>query len=81
MISQLEGVVLGELRRFSMKPGDLVRISHWDTKAAQGWNPVGLVMSHPEVKNHGTTCVLVDWLESPDTEYYSVHHLDVISES
>ena len=62
-----------------MKPGDLVRISDWDTEANRGWNPMGLVMSHPEVKNHGTTCVLVDWLESPDTEYYSVYHLEVIS--
>ena len=66
-----------------MKPGDLVRISDWDQqpKLHRDWDPIGLVMSHPEVKNHGTTCVLVDWLESPDTEYYSVHHLDVISES
>ena len=62
-----------------MKPGDLVRILDWDTKANRGWDPIGLVLSEPEVKNHGTTCVLVDWLESPDTEYYSVHHLDVIS--
>lgn len=64
-----------------MKPGDLVRISNWDTKANLGWNPIGLVLSEPEVKNHGTTCVLVDWLDSPDTEYYSVHHLEVISEA
>jgi hypothetical protein len=77
----LEAVVLGELRRFSMKPGDLVRISNWDTKTNRDWNPLGLVLSHPEVKNHGTTVVLVDWLESPDTEYYSAHHLDIISES
>jgi hypothetical protein len=64
-----------------VKPGDLVRISDWDIKANLGWNPIGLVLSDPEVKNHGTTCVLVDWLGSPDTEYYSVHHLDIISES
>ena len=62
-----------------MQIGDLVRISDWDPKLHKGWNPVGLVMSPPEVKNHGTTCVLVDWLESPDTEYYSVYHLEVIS--
>ena len=62
-----------------MKPGDLVRISGWDPKLHKGWNPVGLVMSYPEVKNHGTTSVLVDWLNSPDTEYYSIHHLVVIS--
>jgi len=65
--------------RWSVKPGDLVRISDWDVVG--GWNPIGLVLSHPEVKNHGTTSVLVDWLESPDTEYYSVHHLEIISES
>ena len=64
----------------NLKPGDLVRISDWNPKLHRGWNPVGLVMTHPEVKNHGTTVVLVDWLESPDTEYYSVHHLDIISE-
>ena len=61
-----------------MKPGDLVRISDWDSVG--GWNSIGLVLSYPEVKNHGTTSVLVDWLESPDTEYYSVHHLDIVSE-
>jgi hypothetical protein len=81
MISQPAGVALGELRRFSMKPGDLVRITDWDTKLNRGWNPIGLVLSEPEVKNHGTTCVLVDWLESPDTEYYSVHHLEIISKT
>ena len=64
-----------------MKPGDLVRISNWDTDKMKDWNPIGLVLSEPEVKNHGTTCVLVDWLESPDTSHYSVHHLELISES
>ena len=64
-----------------MKPGDLVRIVDWDPPHLQEWQPLGLVLSHPEVKNHGTTSVLVDWLESPDTEYYSVHHLEIISES
>ena len=64
-----------------MKPGDLVKILDWDIKANRGWDPIGLVKSHPEVKNHGTNCVLVDWLESPDTEYYSVHHLEIISEA
>ena len=62
-----------------MKPGDLVRVIDWDTKSMKGWDPIGLVMSYPEVKNHGTTCVLVDWLESPDTSHYSVYHLEVIS--
>ena len=64
-----------------MKPGDLVRISDWDDVGNLGWNPIGVVLSLPEVKNHGTTVVLVDWLESPDTEYYSIHHLEVISGS
>ena len=65
-----------------MKPGDLVRIADWGNPQFKvDWNPIGLVLSEPEVKNHGTTCVLVDWLESPDTEYYSVHHLKVISEA
>ncbi len=64
-----------------MKPGDLVRIINWDAAAMKGWTPMGLVLSEPEVKNHGTTCVLVDWLESPDTSYYSIHHLELISES
>ena len=50
-----------------MKPGDLVRIYRLGF-ALEGWNPIGLVLSYPEVKNHGTTSVLVDWLESPDTE-------------
>jgi len=63
-----------------MKPGDLVRIADWGSdQFKRDWNPIGLVLSEPEVKNHGTTCVLVDWLGSPDTEYYSVHHLKVIS--
>ena len=52
-----------------MKPGDLVRITDWDTNAMKGWNPIG------------TTCVIVDWLESPDTGPYSVHHLELVSES
>ena len=65
-----------------MKPGDLVRIADWGNPQFKvDWNPIGLVLSEPEVKNHGTTCVLVDWLGSPDTEYYSVHHLKVISEA
>jgi hypothetical protein len=65
-----------------VKVGDLVRIADWGNPQFKvDWNPIGLVLSEPEVKNHGTTCVLVDWLESPDTEYYSVHHLKVISEA
>ena len=65
-----------------MKPGDLVKIADWGNPQFKvDWNPIGLVLSEPEVKNHGTTCVLVDWLGSPDTEYNSVHHLKVISEA
>ena len=65
----------------NLKPGDLVKITVWDTDAMKGWAPMGLVLSHPAVNNHGTTSVLVDWLESPDTSYYSVHHLAIVSEA
>ena len=74
-------LLIATMWRWSVKPGDLVRITNWDAEVNRGWNPLGLVLSFPEVKNHGTTVVLVDWLESPDTEYYSAHHLDIISES
>jgi len=81
MLTTNKGLLMKVLWRCYVKPGDLVRISDWDSSTMNGWNPIGLVLSHPEVKNHGTASVLVDWLESPDTEYYSVHHLDIISES
>ena len=65
-----------------MRPGDLVRISDWGgSSSMKGWDPIGLVLTEPEVKNHGTTCVLVDWVGQSDAEYYSIHHLEVISES
>jgi hypothetical protein len=62
-----------------MKPGDLVRISDWETVG--GWNPIGLVISGPQTNSRGETYVHVDWLESPDTDHYSVDYLDIISES
>ena len=65
-----------------MKPGDLVKIADWGNPQFKvDWNPIGLVLSEPEVKNHGTTCVLVDWLGCPDTEDYSGHHLEIVSEA
>ena len=59
-----------------MKPGDLVT-PDWVT----GYNDkqqLGLVLSHPEVKDHGTTCVKVNWIGYELEEYYSVHHLKVV---
>jgi hypothetical protein len=63
-----------------VKPGDLVRITDWDTDQMKGWNPIGLVLSEPLDNNEGTTSVLVDWLGSPDTEYYSAHHLKLVND-
>ena len=60
------------------KPGDLVRITDWDANKHNGWNPMGLVVSEPQVMNHGTTCVIVDWIDSPDTEWYSIHYLEKV---
>ncbi len=62
-----------------MKPGDLVRISDWDSSTMNGWNPIGLVLSDPQENSRGESYVHVDWLESPDTEYYSTDYLLVIS--
>jgi len=64
-----------------MKPGDLVRIVDWDPPHLQEYQPLGLVLSDPEVKPGGSTMVLVDWLESPDTTHYSVKNLEVVSEA
>tara|TARA_R110000824_G_scaffold135206_1_gene298305 strand:- start:6324 stop:6521 length:198 start_codon:yes stop_codon:yes gene_type:complete len=65
-----------------VKPGDLVRIANWGNPQFKvDWNPLGLVLSEPLGNNEGTTSVLVDWLGSPDTEYYSAHHLEIISEA
>ena len=66
-----------------MKPGDLVE-PDWsfrihdkpgnDSFARQ----IGLVLSYPEVKDHGTTCVKVNWIGYEMEEYYSVHHLKLV---
>jgi len=59
-----------------MKPGDLVE-PDW----VEGFGPnrqLGLVLSHPEVKDHGTTCVKVNWIGYDLEEYYSVHHLKIV---
>lgn len=67
-----------------MKPGDLVQpdfqsevVAKWGSAPDQ----LGLVLSYPEVKNHGTTCVKVSWLGWDLEEYYSVHHLVMVNES
>ena len=66
-----------------MKPGDLVE-PDWsfrahtkpgDTAIAR---QIGLVLSYPEVKDHGTTCVKVNWIGYEMEEYYSVHHLKLV---
>ena len=59
-----------------MKPGDLVE-PDW----VEGFGPnrqLGLVLSHPEVKDPGTTCVKVNWIGYEMEEYYSVHHLKLV---
>ena len=69
-----------------MKPGDLVE-PDWsfrahahpgDTAPATKYRQIGLVLSHPEVKDHGTTCVKVNWIGYDLEEYYSVHHLQLV---
>ena len=66
-----------------MKPGDLVE-ADWSFRIhAQPGNDslnrqLGLVLSYPEVKDHGTTCVKVNWLGYNLEEYYSVHHLKLV---
>ena len=66
-----------------MKPGDLVE-PDWSfrTSAAGDKQPrqLGLVLSHPEVKDHGTTCVKVNWIGYEMEEYYSVHHLKLVND-
>ena len=67
-----------------MKPGDLVQ-PDFKSEFVEKWgaspDQLGLVLSHPEVKNHGTTCVKVSWLGWDLEEYYSVHHLVVVNEA
>ena len=65
-----------------MKPGDLVE-PDWSFRShATSIGPVtrqlGLVLSYPEVKDHGTTCVKVNWIGYEMEEYYSVHHLKLV---
>ena len=66
-----------------MKPGDLVE-PDWSFRshATPGDVPItrqlGLVLSYPEVKDHGTTCVKVNWIGYEMEEYYSVHHLKLV---
>ena len=59
-----------------MKPGDLVE-PDW-VEGYTGKRQLGLVLSYPEVKDHGTTCVKVNWIGYEMEEYYSVHHLRLI---
>jgi hypothetical protein len=63
-----------------VKPGDLVQPDFQSEFVESGGsiNQLGLVLSYPEVKNHGTTCVKVSWLGWDLEEYYSVHHLKVV---
>ena len=60
----------------NLKPGDLVEPDWVSAKQAQ--RQLGLVLSHPEVKDHGTLSVKVDWLGWNFVEYYSVHHLKIV---
>ncbi len=66
-----------------MKPGDLVE-PDWSFRSYATPGDVaiarqlGLVLSHPEVKDHGTTCVKVNWIGYEMEEYYSVHHLKLV---
>ena len=66
-----------------MKPGDLVE-PDWSFRAhakpgdVSLARQIGLVLSHPEVKAHGTTCVKVNWIGYEMEEYYSVHHLKLV---
>ena len=66
-----------------MKPGDLVE-PDWSfrTSAAGDKQPrqLGLVLSHPEVKDHGTTSVKVNWIGYELEEYYSVHYLKLVTD-
>ena len=59
----------------NLKPGDLVEP---DWVKSHNQPQVGLVLSYPEVKDHGTTCVKVNWIGYEMEEYYSVHHLKVV---
>ena len=62
--------------RFAMKPGDLVEPDWAEGRTDK--RQLGLVLSYPEVKDHGTTCVKVNWIGYEMEEYYSVHHLKLV---
>jgi hypothetical protein len=61
-----------------MKPGDLVE-PDW-VSAGTSPRQLGLVLSYPEVKDHGTTCVKVNWIGWGLEEYYSVHNLKLVED-
>ena len=66
----------------NLKPGDLVE-PNWSFNEAdhikeRHGRQLGLVLSYPEVKDHGTTCVFVEWIGHNLTEYYSVHPLRLV---
>ena len=61
-----------------MKPGDLVK-PDWVGEHPNDKLQLGLVLSYPEVKDHGTTCVKVNWIGYDLEEYYSVHHLKLVT--
>jgi hypothetical protein len=65
-----------------VKPGDLVEPDTGSKDLARIGNErqIGLVLSHPEVKDHGTTCVLVEWIGWNIKEYYSIHHLRLVND-
>ena len=68
-----------------MKPGDLVEPDWSFSAQAQPGDTaiarqIGLVLSYPEVKDHGTTCVKVNWIGYEMEEYYSVHHLKLVTD-
>jgi len=63
-----------------VKPGDLVEpdMRLQDHVRIGEDRQIGLVLSHPEVKDHGTACVLVEWIGWNIKEYYSIHHLKLV---
>lgn len=68
----------------SLKPGDLVE-PNWSFNEAdhiksRSRRQLGLVLSYPEVKDHGTTCVKINWIGYELEEYYSVHHLRLVND-
>ena len=65
-----------------MKPGDLVEPDWSFRESITGHGQsrqLGLVISHPEVSDHGTTSVKVNWIGYELEEYYSVHYLKLVT--